>query len=81
MDQIFTAQKNNGNENNATQLTFLEHLPVNVHNNIISIDNHTHSHPIREIIVLAIVKIGRGEAESNFYYCVYNYSLIGRECV
>ena len=48
---------------------------------IISIGNHTHSSPIREIIVLAMVKIGRGEAESNFYDCVYNYSLIGLECV
>ena len=48
---------------------------------MISIGNHTHSSPIREIIVLAIVKIGGGEAKSNFNYCVYNYSLIGRECV
>ena len=47
----------------------------------ICIGNHTHSSPIREIIVLAIVKIGRGEAESDFYYCVYNYSLIGQKCV
>ena len=47
----------------------------------ISIGNHAHSSPIREIVVLAIVKIGRGEAESNFNYYVYNYSLIGRECV
>ena len=36
---------------------------------LISIDNHTHS----------IVKIGQGEVESNFDYCVYNYSPSGRE--
>ena len=48
---------------------------------IICIGNQTHSNPNMEIIVLAIVKIRRGEAESKFNYCVYNYSLIGRECV
>ena len=32
----------------------------------ISIGNHTHSSPIWEIIVLAILKIVRGEAEYNF---------------
>ena len=34
--------------------------------------NHTHSSPIREIIGLAIVKIGRGKAESVFDDCVCN---------
>ena len=48
---------------------------------IVGIGNHTHLSPIRKIIVLAIIKIGRGEAESYFEDCVYNYSLIGRECV
>ena len=33
---------------------------------IISIGNHTHLSPIWEIIVLAILKIVRGEAEYNF---------------
>ena len=40
------------------------------YNKIVSIGNHTHSSPI---IVLAIVKIGQGEAESDFYNCMYNY--------
>ena len=55
----------------------------NHHKLAICIGNHTHSSPIWEVglIVLAIVKIGRGEAKSDFYYCVYNYSLIGQECV
>ena len=53
---------------------------IRTHYNLIvpiSTGNHTNLSPIREIIVLAIVKIGRGEAESNFNYSVYNYSLIG----
>ena len=36
-----------------------------------SVGNHIHSRPVREITVLAIVKIEQGEAESNFDYCVY----------
>ena len=40
---------------------------------LIRIGNHTHSSPILEIIVLAILKIVRGEAEYNFFNCVYNY--------
>ena len=48
---------------------------------LVYIGNHTHLSPNREIIVLTIVKIGQGEAESNFNYCVYNCSLIGQEYV
>ena len=52
---------------------------MNYSNNIIiSIGNHTHS---RSVIVLAIVKIGRGEIESNYSDCVYNCSVDGRKCV
>ena len=36
-----------------------------------------HVHALRALVVLAIVKIGQGEADSNFDYCVYNYTLIG----
>ena len=43
-----------------------------------SMGNHIHLSLIREIIVLAIVKIGQGEAESKFFTIVCTiYSLIG----
>ncbi len=48
---------------------------------VTAISNHTYSSPNRDIIVLAIVKLDEVEAEFSFYNCVYNYSLLGRECV